>query len=88
MDIQSIKNRFGIIGNAQALNNAIGIAERVAPTNLTVLITGESGVGKEVFSHIIHQLSTRKHNNFIAVNCGAIPEGTIDSCLLYTSRCV
>ncbi len=79
MEIQSIKNRFGIIGNAQGLNNAIGIAERVAPTNLTVLITGESGVGKEVFSHIIHQLSTRKHNNFIAVNCGAIPEGTIDS---------
>jgi transcriptional regulator with PAS, ATPase and Fis domain len=79
MEIQSIKNRFGIIGNAQALNHAIGIAERVAPTNLTVLITGESGVGKEVFSQIIHQLSTRKHNNFIAVNCGAIPEGTIDS---------
>ncbi len=79
MDIQSIKNRFGIIGNAPALNHAISIAERVAATNLTVLITGESGVGKEVFSHIIHQIGTRKHNPFIAVNCGAIPEGTIDS---------
>lgn len=79
MEIQSIKNRFGIIGNSQFLNHAISIAERVAPTNLTVLITGESGVGKEVFSHIIHQLGTRKHNSFIAVNCGAIPEGTIDS---------
>jgi|ERR1043165_4557933 DNA-binding NtrC family response regulator len=79
MEIQSIKNRFGIIGNSPALNHAISIAERVAATNLTVLITGESGVGKEVFSHIIHQLGARKHNNFIAVNCGAIPEGTIDS---------
>lgn len=79
MEIQSIKNRFGIIGNSPALNHAISIAERVAATNLTVLITGESGVGKEVFSHIIHQLGGRKHNPFIAVNCGAIPEGTIDS---------
>src|ERR1041384_7884452 len=79
MEIQSIKNRFGIIGNSPALNHAISIAERVAATNLTVLITGESGVGKEVFSHIIHQLSNRKHNPFIAVNCGAIPSGTIDS---------
>lgn len=79
MEIQSIKNRFGIIGNAPALNHAISIAERVAGTNLTVLITGESGVGKEVFSHIIHQIGARKHNPFIAVNCGAIPEGTIDS---------
>ncbi|MDB5284695.1 MAG: sigma54 specific transcriptional regulator, Fis family [Bacteroidota bacterium] len=79
MEIQSIKNRFGIIGNSPLLNHAISIAERVAATNLTVLITGESGVGKEVFSHIIHQLGTRKHNPFIAVNCGAIPEGTIDS---------
>ncbi len=79
MDIQTIKNRFGIIGNAPALNHAISIAERVASTNLTVLIHGESGVGKEVFSQIIHQLSSRKHNSFIAVNCGAIPEGTIDS---------
>jgi DNA-binding NtrC family response regulator len=79
MEIQAIKNRFGIIGNSPLLNHAISIAERVAPTNLTVLITGESGVGKEVFSHIIHQLGMRKHNPFIAVNCGAIPEGTIDS---------
>jgi transcriptional regulator with PAS, ATPase and Fis domain len=76
---QSIKQRFGIIGNAPALNYALSIAERVAPTNLSVLISGESGTGKEVFSHIIHQLSARKHNKFIAVNCGAIPEGTIDS---------
>jgi transcriptional regulator with GAF, ATPase, and Fis domain len=79
MEIQSIKNRFGILGNAPGLNHAISIAERVASTNLTVLITGESGVGKEVFSQIIHTLGTRKHNPFIAVNCGAIPEGTIDS---------
>lgn len=79
MSTQSIKQRFGIIGNAPALNYAINIAERVAPTNLSVLITGESGTGKEVFSQIIHQLSSRKHNKFIAVNCGAIPEGTIDS---------
>jgi DNA-binding NtrC family response regulator len=79
MDIQSIKQRFSIIGNAPALNYAISIAERVAPTNLSVLILGESGVGKEVFSRIIHALSPRKHNKFIAINCGAIPEGTIDS---------
>lgn len=79
MEIQSIKNRFAIIGNSPGLNHAISIAEKVAATNLTVLITGESGVGKEVFSHIIHQLGGRKHNPFIAVNCGAIPEGTIDS---------
>ncbi|MDB5226415.1 MAG: sigma-54-dependent Fis family transcriptional regulator [Bacteroidota bacterium] len=79
MELQSIKHRFGIIGNAPALNRALEVAVRVAPTNLSVLITGESGVGKEVFSHIIHNLSTRKHENFIAVNCGAIPEGTIDS---------
>lgn len=79
MSIQSIKQRFGIVGNSQTLNYAISIAERVAPTNLSVLISGESGTGKEVFSQIIHQLSSRKHNKFIAVNCGAIPEGTIDS---------
>ncbi|HQG38904.1 MAG TPA: sigma-54 dependent transcriptional regulator, partial [Chitinophagales bacterium] len=79
MDLLSIKQRFGIIGNAPALNRALEVAARVAPTNLSVLITGESGVGKEVFSQIIHNLSTRKHENFIAVNCGAIPEGTIDS---------
>ena len=79
MDIQSIKNRFGIIGNAPALNYALQVAVQVAATDLTVLINGESGVGKEVFSQIIHALSARKHNPFIAVNCGAIPEGTIDS---------
>jgi DNA-binding NtrC family response regulator len=78
-DIQSIKNRFGIIGNAPALNYALQVAIQVANTDLTVLIFGESGVGKEVFSQIIHSLSNRKHNPFIAVNCGAIPEGTIDS---------
>ncbi|MFN5248821.1 MAG: sigma 54-interacting transcriptional regulator, partial [Bacteroidota bacterium] len=79
MDIQSIKNRFGIIGNAPALNYAMQVASQVAATDLTVLINGESGVGKEVFSQIIHSLSARKHNPFIAVNCVAIPEGTIDS---------
>jgi DNA-binding NtrC family response regulator len=79
MDIQSIKNRFGIIGNAPALNYAISVAAQVAGTDLSVLIVGESGVGKEVFSQVIHTLSSRKHNPFIAVNCGAIPEGTIDS---------
>jgi transcriptional regulator with PAS, ATPase and Fis domain len=79
MDIQSIKNRFGIIGNSPALNFALNTAVQVANTDLTVLIAGESGVGKEVFSQIIHALSSRKHNPFIAVNCGAIPEGTIDS---------
>lgn len=79
MNIQDIKNRFGIIGNSPLLNRAIDIARQVAPTDISVLIQGESGSGKEVFSHIIHQLSSRKHGNFIAVNCGAIPEGTIDS---------
>src|SRR3982750_1418651 len=79
MDIQSIKNRFGIIGDAPALSHALDIAIQVSATDLTVLIVGESGVGKEAFSQIIHTLSGRKHNPFIAVNCGAIPEGTIDS---------
>ncbi len=79
MDLQSIKNRFGIIGNSPALNHALNVAVQVANTDLSVLIVGESGVGKEAFSHIIHALSARKHNSFIAVNCGAIPEGTIDS---------
>lgn len=78
-DIQSIKNRFGIIGSSPELNYAINVAIQVANTDLTVLIMGESGTGKESFSQIIHSLSTRKHNPFIAVNCGAIPEGTIDS---------
>jgi len=79
MDVQSIKQRFGIIGNSSLLNRAIDVAVQVAPTDLTVLITGESGTGKEVFPKIIHQMSARKHGNYIAVNCGAIPEGTIDS---------
>lgn len=79
MDVQSIKNRFGIIGNDPQLNYALQVAEQVANTDLSVLIFGESGVGKEVFSQIIHNLSARRHNPFIAVNCGAIPEGTIDS---------
>jgi transcriptional regulator with PAS, ATPase and Fis domain len=79
LDLQSIKNRFGIIGNSPSLNHALNVAVQVANTDLSVLIVGESGVGKEVFSQIIHALSARKHNNFIAVNCGAIPEGTIDS---------
>ena len=79
MDNQDIKNRFGIIGNSPLLNRAIDIARQVAPTDMSVLITGESGSGKEVFSKIIHNLSARKHGPFIAVNCGAIPEGTIDS---------
>jgi DNA-binding NtrC family response regulator len=78
-EIQSIKQRFGIIGNAPALNYAIQVAAQVAPTDMTVLITGESGSGKESFSKIIHALSPRKHGQFIAINCGAIPEGTIDS---------
>lgn len=77
--LQSIKQRFGIIGNSPALNHALKTAIQVAPTELTVLITGESGVGKESFSKIIHSLSVRKHQKFIAVNCGAIPEGTINS---------
>ena len=79
MDLQSLKQRYGILGNTPSLNYALQVAIQVAPTDLSVLITGESGVGKEVFSQLIHQLSTRKHNPFIAVNCGAIPEGTIDS---------
>lgn len=79
MDIQTIKNRFEIIGNSGGLNRALNIAIQVAPTDLSVLISGESGVGKERIPQIIHSQSKRKHNNYIAVNCGAIPEGTIDS---------
>lgn len=79
MDIQQIKQRFGIIGNSPLLDRAITIASQVALTDLSVLITGESGTGKEVMPQIIHQLSARKHGKYIAVNCGAIPEGTIDS---------
>ncbi len=78
-NLQAIKQRFGIIGRSPLLDRALGTAVRVANTELSVLITGESGVGKEVFSKIIHALSARKHNKFIAINCGAIPEGTINS---------
>ena len=78
-EIQQVKLRFGIIGNTEALSRAIDVAIQVAPTDLSVLITGESGVGKESFPQIIHQYSRRKHGQYIAVNCGAIPEGTIDS---------
>ena len=79
MDIQSIKQRFGIIGNSPLLNRAIDIAAQVANTDLSVLVLGESGSGKEFFPKIIHELSARKHNSYVAINCGAIPEGTIDS---------
>ena len=79
MNIQSVKQRFGIIGRSPLLERALNTAIRVAATDLSVLIQGESGVGKEVFSRIIHELSIRKHNNFIAINCGAIPAGTINS---------
>lgn len=78
-DLQNIKQRFGIIGNYDSLNRAIDIAVQVAPTDLSVLITGESGTGKEIFPQVIHTYSARKHGQYIAVNCGAIPEGTIDS---------
>ena len=79
MDLQAIKRRYNIIGNSEKLNHALATAVRVAGTDLTVLIQGESGVGKEVFSKLIHQLSPRKHNDFIAINCAAIPAGTINS---------
>ena len=79
MELNEIKNRFGIIGNDPKLNSAIDTAVQIAGTNLSVLITGESGVGKEVIPKIIHAFSPRKHNNYIAINCGAIPEGTIES---------
>lgn len=79
MDIQQIKQRFGIIGNTPLLNRSLEVAMQVAPTDISVLVTGESGTGKEIIPQVIHQLSSRKHNNYIAVNCGAIPEGTIDS---------
>lgn len=78
-EIQSVKLRFGIIGTSPLLNNAVRVAMQVAPTDMSVLITGESGSGKESFSKIIHHLSSRKHGQFIAINCGSIPEGTIDS---------
>lgn len=79
MEIQTVKQRFGIVGNSPKLNRAIEVAMQVAPTNISVLVTGESGVGKESIPKIIHYLSARKHGPYIAVNCGAIPEGTIDS---------
>ncbi len=79
MEVQSVKQRFGIIGNSLQLNRALNVAIQVAPTDISVLITGESGTGKEVMPKVIHQLSSRKHGSYIAVNCGAIPEGTIDS---------
>ena len=78
-DLLSVKQRFGIIGNSELLNRALEVALRVAPTDLSVLVTGESGTGKEFFPQVIHAYSSRKHNKYIAVNCGAIPEGTIDS---------
>ena len=77
--IKTVKQKFGIVGNSTSLNHAIEVAIQVAPTDMSVLITGESGSGKESFSKIIHSMSKRKHGQFIAVNCGAIPEGTIDS---------
>jgi transcriptional regulator with PAS, ATPase and Fis domain len=79
MTLQDIKQRFGIIGHNPLLERALDVARQVAPTDLNVLINGESGTGKEVFPQIIHQFSSRKHGQYIAVNCGAIPEGTIDS---------
>ena len=79
VDILSVKQRFGIIGKSDAMDRALGVALRVAATDLSVLVTGESGVGKEFFPQIIHAYSARKHSKYIAVNCGAIPEGTIDS---------
>jgi transcriptional regulator with PAS, ATPase and Fis domain len=78
-NVQTIKQRFGIIGNHPLLNRAIDVAVQVAPTDLTVLVTGESGTGKEIMPQIIHNLSARKHGQYVAINCGAIPEGTIDS---------
>src|SRR6186997_3679281 len=78
-EIQNIKQRFGIMGTSPLLNNAVRVAMQVSPTDMSVLITGESGSGKESFSKIIHHLSPRKHGQFIAINCGSIPEGTIDS---------
>jgi transcriptional regulator with PAS, ATPase and Fis domain len=79
MNVQQIKQRFGIIGNTPLLNRALEVAAQVAPTDISVLVTGESGTGKEIIPQVIHQLSARKHGEYIAVNCGAIPEGTIDS---------
>ena len=79
MDLVSLKQRFGVIGNSELLNRALEVAVRVAPTDLSVLVTGESGVGKEFFPQVIHAYSARKHSKYIAVNCAAIPEGLIES---------
>ena len=79
MTVDQIKQRFGIIGHSPLLNHAINTAMQVAPTDISVLVTGESGTGKEAIPQIIHQMGSRKHGSYIAVNCGAIPEGTIDS---------
>ena len=79
IDVQQIKQRFGIIGSSPLMEHAIRVAAQVAPTDMSVLVTGESGSGKEFFPQIIHYYSARKHHSYIAVNCGAIPEGTIDS---------
>jgi len=79
MSVQQVKQRFGIIGNSSGLNRAVEVATQVAPTDISILVIGESGVGKEIIPQIIHGYSSRKHNEYIAVNCGAIPEGTIDS---------
>ncbi len=79
MNLQQVKQRFGIIGNAPLLNRALEVSIQVAPTDISVLVTGESGTGKEIIPQVIHHLSSRKHGEYIAVNCGAIPEGTIDS---------
>jgi transcriptional regulator with PAS, ATPase and Fis domain len=79
MNVQQVKQRFGIIGNSPLLNRALEVAIQVAPTDISVLVTGESGTGKEIIPQVIHHISSRKHGEYIAVNCGAIPEGTIDS---------
>lgn len=79
MSVQTVKQRFGIIGNSPGLNRALEVAIQVAPTDISVLVTGESGTGKEIIPQVIHSLSKRKHGSYVAVNCGAIPEGTIDS---------
>ena len=79
MSVQQVKQRYGIIGNSSGLNRAVEVATQVAPTDISILVIGESGVGKEIIPQIIHGYSSRKHNEYIAVNCGAIPEGTIDS---------
>ena len=78
-NLQNVKMRYGIVGNSEGLNHALDVALQVAPTDLSVLIVGESGVGKEAIPRVIHDNGSRKHGKFFAVNCGSIPEGTIDS---------